>query len=121
MSFTLYCKVNIKSWNRKPLMKEIITDSLRYWEPRRVAFNAALALVVAGAFLYHRAPLDAWTRETVVGLALAGVMANVLYSSAYAVDLLVQSSEYRQSWLRCRWLLWVAGTVLAAAMFLLHE
>ncbi len=24
-------------------MKDIVTDSLRYWEPRRIAFNAVLA------------------------------------------------------------------------------
>ena len=29
-------------------MKEIITDSIRYWEPRRIVFNVLLALVVAG-------------------------------------------------------------------------
>jgi hypothetical protein len=52
---------------------------------------------------------------------MAGVAANVLYSAVYAADLLVQMSEFQQSWRRHRWLLWVAGTTLAAALFLLHE
>jgi hypothetical protein len=38
--------VNVEQFNREQSMKEIITDSLRYWESRRVAFNGALALVV---------------------------------------------------------------------------
>lgn len=105
----------------KQLMKEIITDSLRYWEPRRVAFNAALALVVAGSFFYHHAPVAGLTWQPVIGLLLAGAMANVLYSAVYAADLLVQMSEFQQSWRRHRWLLLVAGTTLAAAMFLFHE
>ena len=29
-------------------MKDIVNNSIRYWEPRRVAYNAVLALVVAG-------------------------------------------------------------------------
>ena len=33
-------------------MKDIVTDSLRYWEPRRIAFNAVLGLVVAGSVFY---------------------------------------------------------------------
>lgn len=102
-------------------MKEIITDSLRYWESRRVAFNAVLALVVAGSFVDHHASVVGLAWQPVVGLLLAGVMANVLYSAVYAADLLVQMSEFQQSWRRYRWLLLVAGTALAAAIFLLHE
>ncbi|MGD0615824.1 MAG: hypothetical protein ABSA69_10340 [Verrucomicrobiota bacterium] len=102
-------------------MKEIITDSLRYWESRRVAFNGALALVVAASFFYHHEPLAGLTWEAVAGLLLAAVTANVLYSAVYAADLLVQMSEFQQPWRRHRWLLLVAGTTLAAALFLLHE
>ena len=102
-------------------MKEIITDSLRYWESRRVAFNGALALVVAGSFIYHPEPGAGLTWQAVAGLVMAGVAANVLYSAVYAADLLVQMSEFQQSWRRHRWLLLVAGTTLAAALFLLHE
>ena len=102
-------------------MKEIITDSLRYWESRRVAFNGALALVVAGSFIYHPEPGAGLTWQAVAGLVMAGVAANVLYSAVYAADLLVQMSEFQQSWRRHRWLLLVAGTTLAAALFLLRE
>ena len=103
-------------------MKDMITDSIRYWEPRRVAFNAALALVAAGSFVCHL-PASAggpiW--QSVAGLLLAAAVANLLYSMAYVADLFVQMSAYREGWKRRRWALFAAGTVLAAALFLLHE
>jgi len=102
-------------------MKEIITDSLRYWEPRRVAYNAVLALVVAGSFFYHQSSLAALSGQAVIGLWLAAVLANGLYCTAYAADLLVQWSDYQTVWRRHRWLLWVVGTAFAAGVFLLHE
>jgi hypothetical protein len=102
-------------------MKHIVTDSLRYWEARRIAFNAALGVVVAGSFFYYQPPLDALGWQPIIGLLFAAVLANVLYCAAYAVDLLVQLSDYQAVWRRYRWLLWVAGTVLAAGIFLLHE
>jgi ABC-type enterochelin transport system permease subunit len=102
-------------------MKDIVTESLRYWEPRRIAFNAVLALVVAGSFFYHVPPLAALGWPPVIGLLFAAVLANVLYCAAYAADLLVQLSNYQTVWRRHRWLLWVAGTVFAAGIFLWHE
>ncbi|MFZ0827107.1 MAG: hypothetical protein WAO02_06765 [Verrucomicrobiia bacterium] len=102
-------------------MKEIITDSLRYWEPRRLAYNAVLGLVVAGSFAYHQPSLAAPGWQPVIGLLLAAVLANGLYCAAYAADLLVQLSDYQAAWRRHRWLLWVVGTLFAAGVFLLHE
>ncbi|HLX94291.1 MAG TPA: hypothetical protein VKU37_00945 [Verrucomicrobiae bacterium] len=102
-------------------MKDIITDSLRYWEPRRIAYNAVLALAVAGSFLYYQPPLAALGWPPVIGLLFAAVLANVLYCAAYAADLLVQLSDYQAAWRRHRWLLWMAGTTLAAGIFLFHD
>ena len=102
-------------------MKAIITDSLRYWEPRRIAFNTVLALVVTGSVLYHQPPLAALAWQSLIGLLFAAVLANVLYCAAYAVDLLVQHSDYQLVWRQWRWLLWTTGMALAAGIFLLHE
>jgi hypothetical protein len=102
-------------------MKDIINNSLRYWEPRRVAFNAVLALVVAGSFFLHPSSIAALTWQPVIGLLLAAVLANALYCAAYAADLLAQLSDYQSVWRRHRWLLWVTGTAFAAGIFLLHE
>jgi len=102
-------------------MKHIITDSLRYWEPRRIAYNAILALVVAASVLSYQPLLAALGWQPVMGLLFAAVLANVLYCAAYAVDLLLQQSDYQAVWRRYRWLLWTAGTALAAGIFLFHE
>jgi len=102
-------------------MKEIITDSLRYWELRRIAYNAVLGLVVVGSVFYYQPPLAALGWQLVIGLLFGAVLANVLYCAAYAADLLVQFSDYQTVWRRYRWLLWAAGTALAAGIFLFHE
>lgn len=102
-------------------MKDIVTDSLRYWEPRRIAFNAVLGVVVAGSFFYYQPPLDTLGWQPIIGLLFAAVLANVLYCAAYAADLLIQLSDYQTVWRRYRWLLWMAGTALAAGIFLFHE
>jgi hypothetical protein len=31
-----------------PPLREVLTDALRYWEPRRVGYNVVLALIVLG-------------------------------------------------------------------------
>src|ERR1700690_3321911 len=102
-------------------MKEIITESLRYWEPRRIAFNGVLGLVVAGTFFYHQPSLAALSWQPVIGLLLAAVLAKRLYCPAYAADLVIQLSDYQAAWRRHRWLLWMVGTAFAAGVFLLHE
>jgi hypothetical protein len=103
-------------------MKEIITDSIRYWEPRRIVFNVLLALVVAGSFFCHQQPsISQLTWQPVLGLLLAAVLANVLYCAAYIADIFLQMSEYRPVWRRYRWALCAIGTAFAAGIFLLHE
>ena len=102
-------------------MKDIVTDSLRCGEPRRIVYNAILALVVAGSVFYYHPPLAALGWQPVMGLLFAAVLANVLYCAAYAVDFLLQQSDYQAVWRRYRWLLGTAGTALAAGIFLFHE
>jgi hypothetical protein len=102
-------------------MKDIINNSIRYWEPRRVAFNAVLALVVVGSFFHHQQSIAALSWQPVIGLLLAAVLANVLYCAAYAADILAQLSDYQAAWRRHRWMLWVVGTAFAAGIYLMHE
>jgi len=102
-------------------MKDIINESIRYWEPRRIAYNVILALVVIGSFLYHKQSLATLDWPAVVGLFLAAMLANALYCAAYAADLLVQMSDYQALWRRCRGLVWLLGTAFATGVFLLRE
>ncbi|HEY3760818.1 MAG TPA: hypothetical protein VGN23_03630 [Verrucomicrobiae bacterium] len=98
-------------------MKEIITDSIRYWESRRIVYNAALALVLGASYWYYHPSLDALCWQSVIGLLLAAVIANVLYCSAYLADIFFQSSEYRPMWKQYRGALLVIGTAFAAGLW----
>jgi len=44
--------------------------------------------------------------------------ANVLYCTAYVVDLFVQMSNFQKVWKRYRWVVLAAGTILAVTVFL---
>ena len=95
----------------------LASDAIRFWEPRRLLYNAALAAVVLIHFF------AAWpgsrvllTRDTVLGLFVLTVVANVFYCAAYIVDLFVQSSLGRTGLPRWRWLLFVTGTAFAAVL-----
>lgn len=101
-------------------MKEIINDSLRYWEPRRLLYNAVLGAVLLGSAAYHHFPLASINGQIVLCVMLMAILANVFYCAAYAADLLVQWSDYQALWRRVRWILWVIGTAFASGVYLLH-
>jgi len=96
--------------------RDMLTDALRYWERRRIGYNAVLAVVV----MIHLAPawrafVQSFQWVELLELFVLAVLANVCYSTAYLVDLTVQYSGLRSAWLRWRWVLWVIGTAFAAA------
>lgn len=96
------------------LAREQITDALRFWELGRVPYNLVLLLVVIAAVWFG----GDWRILFQLGPALVvlAVAANVAYCVAYPIDLFVQASEYREAWKSVRWLLWLAGTALAALL-----
>lgn len=96
--------------------KEHITDALRYWEPRRIVYNLALALVTLSVGwpileLTESPPL--LPAALVLFLLAAG--ANVLYCIAYPVDVFIQASEFREPWRKLRWLLFLCGLAIGMA------
>src|SRR5262245_43819908 len=98
-------------------VRELATEAMRYWEPRRLLFNAVLAVLVVGCF-FARWPasweLLSW--DTVQTLFVLGVLANVCYCAAYVVDLFVQVSGFRATFVRWRWLLLGVGMVFAGVI-----
>jgi hypothetical protein len=100
-------------------MKDIITETIRYWEPRRLVYNVVLALTVLAVGWYHHPSVSGLAWQPVLGLLLLAVIANGLYCTAYVADIFGQMSDYQQSWKRHRWLVLAAGTVLAMAAFCL--
>src|SRR5215470_3283016 len=98
-------------------MSEILTDAIRYWELRRIPYNAVLVAVVAALFLIGwPASLGRMTVNSAELIFVLAVLANVAYSAAYVVDVAVQSSGYRATWKRYRWLLFAVGVLFASIL-----
>ena len=97
--------------------REVITDALGNWEPRRIIFNLVLGAVVAGYFFASWSRSSATvTLDGLLGLFILAVLANVCYCAAYLGHAFVQGSGFQRAWQRWRWLLFVLGTTFAAAI-----
>ena len=77
-----------------------LSDALRYWEPRRIVYNAVLLVEVAAIYVAHL-PRSRTKLEFNLGLVLfvLAVLANVAYCAAYIVDVPAQLSTFREQWL----------------------
>jgi hypothetical protein len=97
--------------------RDALSDAIRYWEPRRILYNAVLLLVVAATY-WAKLPVS---RTVVIAdslqiLFVLAVLANVAYCAAYVVDVVVQISAFRRTWLRMRWILLVVGVLFAGVL-----
>ena|SRR5437773_7917184 len=98
-------------------MRDVVTDAIRYWEPRRIAYNAILVAIVVAVFLLEWPQSRfAISADLVQSLFVLAVLANVAYCSAYVVDVVAQSSEYGTEWRRYRWMLFAIGVVFASIL-----
>ncbi|HEV2287913.1 MAG TPA: hypothetical protein VGR81_03065 [Candidatus Acidoferrales bacterium] len=98
-------------------LRGILDDAIRYWELRRIPYNFILAAVTiawGAADWTHLRQTPVWA--ILLTLFVLAALANVLYCSAYLVDIFIQSSSFRDLWRRRRWILWLAGTLLAVAL-----
>jgi hypothetical protein len=97
--------------------REALSQAIRYWEPRRLLFNAILLIEVAAIFVSDlpgsRARLNL---DLFLLLFVLAVLANVAYCTSYLVDVTVQLSAFRTTWLRYRWTLFLIGVVFAGAL-----
>jgi hypothetical protein len=74
-------------------------EALRYWEPRRLLYNAVLGAVVVGHIVTKwPASREALTFNTFLFFFLLAVLANVCYCAVYAVDLFVRFSGLESAW-----------------------
>ncbi len=95
--------------------KDRITEALKYWEPMRLVYNAALAFEVAVYYvLFLPGSRTSVTRETLLFVFVLAVGANIAYCASYPVDLFVQASSLRHKWRTYRHLLFAVGLTLAA-------
>ena len=98
-------------------IRESATDAIRYWEPRRLAYNAILAAVVLAYFgIHYPASKSTLSVDGALGVFLLAVMANVAYCAAYVVDIFAQISGYREMWRKYRWVLFLIGALFAGVL-----
>ena len=92
----------------------LIADSLRFWELRRLIYNLVLFTVVATwvaiTWPHFRPMIEV---HSLLLLAILALLANACYCVAYLVDIPMQCSAFNDLWKRRRWVLWLAGTLLA--------
>ena len=97
--------------------REVLSNAIRYWEPRRLIYNGALLIVVVVAFVVGW-PISkrAVAPESGLVIFILAVLANVAYCVAYVPDIAIQHSSFRNSWRRIRWLILLGGTLMACAL-----
>jgi len=98
-------------------LRNILTDALHYWEPRRIPYNLVLVVVVIESVILawpHSRNLVRFS--SLLPLFVLAVIANICYTAAYTADVPVQPSAFRAAWQRWRWLLWGIGTAFAAML-----
>jgi hypothetical protein len=94
--------------------RESLAGAIRYWESRRLIYNAVLAAIVLTYFaLNYPSTKSLVSIDSVLFLFLLVVLANVAYCAAYVVDIFVSASSYREQWKNRRWIVFVIGLLFA--------
>lgn len=97
--------------------REALSQAIRYWEPRRLLYNAILLAEVATIFALHlpgsREHLNV---DVVLFLFVLAVLSNVAYCASYLVDVAAQISSFRVIWLQYRWALFLVGLAFAGTL-----
>src|SRR5215472_665454 len=94
------------------MWSEKVKESVKYWEKRRIAYNAVLT-VVAVTWVVATWPhfKNALTFEHTLTLIVLALLANLCYCVAYLVEFPV--AQVSAKWVKWRWTLWLAGMVFA--------
>ena len=95
----------------------VLHGAIRFWEPRRIAYNALLTAVVA-AWVVATWPhfRGAVSLRSLLLLCILAVLANVCYCAAYLADVPLQRTLFQAAWRRWRWGFWLAGMVFAIVL-----
>lgn len=92
-------------------------NALRYWEPRRLIYNGALAAVVLTHVVFGwPGSREKLSFDLMLGFFMLAVLANVAYSAVYVVDLFVQFAGLDGAWRVGRPVLLLVGTAFAATI-----
>jgi hypothetical protein len=97
--------------------REALSQAIRYWEPRRLIYNAILLAEVAAIFASHLpGSRERLHIDVVLFLFVLAVLSNVAYCACYLVDVAAQLSAFRPIWLRFRWALYLIGVAFAGTL-----
>ena len=99
--------------------RDVATNALAYWEPRRILYNSILLIVTLTWFpwgQYTPFHYGTFSVASIVVLAIFAVLANLFYCFAYVVDVFVQLSGLRERWLSWRRYLFALGVVFGALL-----
>jgi hypothetical protein len=91
-----------------------LMEAARFWEPRRLLYNALLFVVVMIWVVKtwpHFRP--AMNLEALGIMTVLALLANLCYCAAYLAEILIQNATTSAAWNRQRWALWIVGTLLA--------
>jgi hypothetical protein len=95
-------------------LRDRFSTAIRYWEPRRIFYNAILATVVVGWLLLTWPHFQkALTLQSLLFILILGAVANLCYSAVYLADIPLQYSNFQPVWQRWRLGLWLIGMFLA--------
>lgn len=91
-----------------------LIEAGRFWEPRRLLYNALLFAVVV-IWVVRSWPhfRPAMTLESLGIMTVLGLLANACYCAAYLAEIVIQNATSSTAWNRQRWAVWVVGTLLA--------
>ena len=82
-----------------PPFRDLFYDSARFWEYRRIFYNAALVLVVALWVILtwpHFRLMLQW--NSLLLMVVLGLIANLCYCAAYAIDVPLLNSSAERAW-----------------------
>ena len=99
--------------------RQMVDSALRFWEPCRLIYNGVLALIVLWMFNRWVMPEGLGWHDLpayLMGFFVLAVIANILYCAAYVVDIFMQFSSYRASWIMSRRLAFTVGLMFAMAL-----
>jgi hypothetical protein len=95
-------------------MRASLSDEIRYWELRRILYNAILAAVFVGWIVLTWPHFrEASPLQGLLFLLIYAAAANLCYTAAYFVAIPLQHSPIRALWQRWRWGLWLIGILIA--------
>lgn len=96
-------------------LRDVVTDSLRYWEKMRLIYNGVLGLGCMAFIALFGLPGGP---AGIIAMLIMAVPANLFYCAVYPVDLVLQVSHFRDTWCRWRVLLFLAGLGFAGLLTL---